>query len=71
MSNLCLVIYNLAKMWLGQIFKIKTYMISVMKSQKCMHDKYTVKFRMIYESKILMDEIIKICQETKFMCKLL
>lgn len=64
-------IYYLAKMWLGQIFKIKTYMISVMKSQKCMHDKYTVKFRMIYESKILMDEIIKICQETKFMCKLL
>lgn len=47
-------------------------MISVMKSQKCMHDKqYTVKFRMIYESKILMDEIIKICQETKCMCKLL
>lgn len=46
-------------------------MISIMKSQKCMHDKYNVKFRMIYESKILMDEIIKMCQETKFMCKLL
>lgn len=64
-------IYYLAKMWLGQIFKTKTYMISVMKSKKCMHDKYTVKFRMINESKILIDEIMKICHETKFMCKLL
>lgn len=46
-------------------------MISVIESRKCMHDKYTVKFGMIYEWKILMDEVMKICPATNFMGKLL